>query len=384
MRSVKLLLSIGVFALLSLTSVEVFSARSCPAVFEATRFQQLKSYLTRARQIGNANPAAQKDSTTADVRADKTLDAELANLTQADADQFLSTVQVVQLNEAIRTVPGITLERVQNFMMLFMRGNLIQLRDTSLRANLEQHGFKSPANRSAREQLKSLSSENRARLAKVYKSSPSMKEAELIVNDLRLSFTHNSVSHLGHDVARHVPILASRFLKDLTGFGGLNSQYHFNREFMKNDDNVYFIPRFLGSQHDDKIPSSYYGEHGFTLNPDYAREVGWISSFVMYPSQLQEALPRSYRTATGLRKQLHKTDFTVSDFETLVKENLLSALAKLQKENPQRHARAIQDLQERDKIGGVLSDLVYHPLGIGSKWELKVPVLVPQSQIQPF
>ena len=310
-------------------------------------------------------------------------DQELSKITDAEIERFLDHVKFFD-QEAARDGVKVSTSTAQRFFHAFKNGNLKLFRNDSLRNNLRRHGFKIKSVENARQEFEALSAANKKRFLRKYVSTPEMKEAEEIVRSMRLAFTHNSLAHPERINNPHVPILASRFIETLTGFGGLNTQYSFNKKTMQSDDNVFFLAQMISKDETAEIPSHAYGSHGLTIDPAYAQEVGWISSFVMYPGEIYKARPNSWLPGFALRRQLYKTDFTVNDFDELLKTNLLASLADLQRVNPTRFKHELGDLQDVDSIQQMLTRHVFAPLGIGSRFELKVPVLVPRSKLTAF
>lgn len=108
------------------------------------------------------------------------------------------------------------------------------------------------------------------------------REVEQLVSSLELHFKHNT-QILSEETT--IPVLSAKRLEEIVGFGGLNSRFSFNKEILKSDDSVYFVPQpnIDGKYH---ARAGEYGAYSMFLNDAYASEHGMISTFVMYEDEL--------------------------------------------------------------------------------------------------
>ncbi|MBW2731567.1 MAG: hypothetical protein JRH20_04185 [Deltaproteobacteria bacterium] len=273
--------------------------------------------------------------------------------------------------------------------------------------------------------LRTISKENVARLLKgrTYRSSRAMRQAERLVNKLRLKPIHNTSTTMERSQS---PLLSTHWLEQ-TGLGSGANSRAFNKDFLASEDNVHFFATFATPKSSVKTVVSEYGEFAATMKRRFTRNRGWVSAFVMYPGDLhriaRHLAPKEHReilenfkataakrqyeeyvkygrldwqhvTAqldpwTSVREQLHKLDFTVPDFEKLVKRHLLFELSQLRLSNPTAFRRALRELETGHVDSWVhksslLKRFVFDPLGMPEHYELKVPVAVPSSAHLPL
>lgn len=267
---------------------------------------------------------------------------------------------------------------------------LAELRDRALDKELDLRGAPRYAGLRGRARLERLSLENLNRIMKAhnlsfdYQQNPKLLEA---VNSIQFSVTRNT--H-GTDLFLD-GVLSSRQLEKLTGTGGMNSQERFNKEFMKNDDNVYF--HFFFNKNAQTQKTSEYGDHGHSVHTNFLRENAWISSYIMFPWQLTETGQRMNEIDPSLPreeilKQLHKTDFTYDHMTALVRAKAAQMILK--------DSAAIQAQVEKMYPGSKSDYLSLHPIlsadfsesvlkelhmGSSQQMELKIPVYVPKDSI---
>lgn len=279
--------------------------------------------------------------------------------------------------------------------------------------------------------LAKVSADNRRRLEQRL---PPMSEAvpadvQKWLDRLSLVFVHNT--HVVRDLP-DLPLVSSRVIREVTGLGGLNT-YAFNRFLLRSDDNLFF---FVGLQVDGSLGShreSLYGKYKFSPEPDFARDRGWVSAYVMYPYDLarfgdtldptlsadfladfQHEFPRELAgvasagwevitTRLGpskrdesrwlrllqrrlpewvrLRGKLASLDFTVSDFEALSREALRHHLACLWLSDRTAWAETEARLG-RGEAGNLLYDALRKVFALDLYFEFKIPVAIPAAAIQ--
>ena len=189
-----------------------------------------------------------------------------------------------------------------------------------------------------------------------------------------------------------------------------------------------------------------FGTHRTSLGRQYALERGYISAYVMTPNELLETyrrlnpahhsevmkllkpflpypgvnvplktrqewqtaekavgtksgpearLPYSFNDAIEnffrrhpseldkILKELHRFDFTLEDYESIVRTQLLVSLAKMRKTDPSEFQRQIRLLQTPGaEIEALLEAQVFRPLNLPAQFELKVPEAVPAKQLE--
>ncbi|NLI75975.1 MAG: hypothetical protein GX442_05965 [Candidatus Riflebacteria bacterium] len=279
--------------------------------------------------------------------------------------------------------------------------------------------------------LARLSAANRQRLEQRL---PPMTDAvpadvQKWLDRLSLVFVHNT--HVVRDVP-DLPLVSSRIIREVTGLGGLNT-YAFNRFLLRSDDNLFF---FVGLQVDGSLGShreSLYGKYKFSPAPDFARDRGWVSAYVMYPYDLarfgdsldpalsaafladfQREFPRElagiasagWEAITArlgpskrqesrwlrvlqrrlpdwlrVRGALASLDFTVSDFEALSREALRRHLTVLWRTDRENWA-SLEARLGRGEAGNLLYDALREVFGLDLYFEFKIPVAIPAAAIQ--
>lgn len=255
----------------------------------------------------------------------------------------------------------------------------------------------------ARARLVELSAANRRRLtAEGYASVPEMKEAEQVVGNLDFHFLHHTNS------AKQIPatpLVSSARLESLGLGGGLNTG-EFGRDVMKGDDQVYFwvTMRPKGQAvKDSGEMAAFYGRFPFELSKAYAQEAGWVSIYIMYPSDLEGfakqqmginpssvqsngfLLARDGAKFREMQNGLQKFDFTTSDFEATVKEQMLKELNRLRASgNTSEVQRLFKQLSSNnaDERQEAFTRLVAEPWKIKGNFELKVPTAVPENVLE--
>lgn len=298
---------------------------------------------------------------------------------------------------------------------------LSKLRDRAWRRALRIHGYRAESNKPARESIEELSKKNLARVQKniKYVSSPDMAEAESIVDELELFLSHNS--HMMHSAPRY-PVVSPREI-EMMGLPDFSMSSDVFNKFIGSTDHVYFFVNFR-KKNTLGAARSEYGKYGVILDSDYARRNAWISPFIMYPHEIYNAVKEvrpeaaqalfkkrtqiradgtvtwtsKYRRVTDKKEIMdamagvHKSDFTLPDFEFLLKNQLLLSLREMKSRDPQAFAAALTELRElgefHKKGPGVmhplLHKLVFHPLGIPGRYEGRIPVAVPDQQLVHF
>ncbi len=217
-------------------------------------------------------------------------------------------------------------------------------------------------------------------------------------------------------------VLSSRQLQRLTGIPGYNTIHAFNRDFMKNDDSIYF---FVDFQKVAPETQSQYGKHGYWLSENAMPTRAWVSPFVMYNHELGNAYQSSSRFREKLATinsepgedfikvyqpslfdraalgKLHHLDFTASDFLTLMQAAFARMLTPSQREVQierrrnaeaggtestdqiiQRLAHSKLQLIESQATGvNPFTSIIQMSIGLPEKMEFKVPVFLPRHHI---
>lgn len=300
---------------------------------------------------------------------------------------------------------------LQQIFRNFSGQPLRNIQNASLKKALQGHGLANfDATKDSREILHSLSLKNTEQIlqGKNHISDPKMAEVEKAVRDLDFDFVHNTNLL---KTSSQSELLSSYWLEEIGFSGGLNTSL-FNKHFLHSDDQVFFFiyPTKRGVKTGE---GSEYGSDSIHLKSRYAAENGWISAFVMYPTDLMKAsktlrlkeydqlrenfenisehsreqqsefLMDHVEIAQKMKNQLYRLDFTVADFSHWVKTQLLISLKDLKSQNPTEYENAIGILRSGDfrKMNGLLRRYVFGPLGIVGEFELKIPVAVPLEGI---
>ncbi len=190
--------------------------------------------------------------------------------------------------------------------------------------------------------------------------------------------------------------LSSKQIEKLNGIGGTHSSNEFNTEILRSNDNVFFFAMWKAKNSNSAslITALHYGDKTQKLRPDYAREHGMISYYVMWPKDLISFNRLHSRTEPGpIDRQktildLSKLDFTVSDFEYVVKSLFGHELLNKIKNMPLREQNQYLKQAKEDPTV-LLQKLVLDPQGFKINYstkdrsqkdeyymELKIPVAV--------
>ncbi len=217
------------------------------------------------------------------------------------------------------------------------------------------------------------------------KLEPELNQIVDAVNQIYLQFTHNT--NLDPSESSALPLLASRYLEKLSGVKGMHSRNPFNWNILKSDGSVFYSMDIYVSERGRSLRLGEESEYGFSalrLRNSYARANGMISAFAMRPNDLPSKINGQYLGGIDeVVPQLHHLDFTVDDFELLVKKLLLSYFSELHKTNPLEFGREARSFLKSDvSINDFVKDAIKKHLDFNapSFFELKIPVLVPNDQ----
>ena len=307
-------------------------------------------------------------------------------LTKSESDQFnfnsLSNYEQQSLMEA--------------YYNLFHRQfqdpvQLEQLRSLAIKRGLEGHGYKTDPSRTGQEELAELSRRNVERILSQFPdhqkyTDQAIREGNF--DSIELEYTRNT-----HDtVVQGDFILSSKQIYDYSGVPGYNTQYDFNRVELQSDDNIFFEALIKSKSTREilskKANGAVYGPIETELKAtEYARQHGMISINIMWGENLAQFAirhmnaprelahpdqnPKNY---TPWRIQLYQWDFTVVDFEILIKTLQAYSYYKL-KELTQQPAQSIAEIRKRQRY----SDLIG---AVGLKdMEMRIPVALPKGII---
>ena len=276
--------------------------------------------------------------------------------------------------------------------------NDVELRSAqniALAEDLARHGL-ALSSRDGKNELKRISAGNLRRILDSLRINWEYRndsEIRALISKVEIKFVHNGSSHskLGSY------ILSSRRIQSLGLEGGLNSFSTFSREFLNNDNSVFFSVQFVRKGEKIIKPSSY-GSHEHVPDPGYSEEVGWISPYVMYKHDLEEfghtLLSKNFPheknyvdQQENLRNQLHQFDFTVSDFRMLIEAqmgNFLLNLKQTDNQKLQHVASILHGHGTTDDMNRVIAMLIAEPIGFRNEnaWEFKIPIAVPTKHIK--
>ena len=152
---------------------------------------------------------------------------------------------------------------------------------------------------------------------------------------------------------------------------------------------------------------SEYGDNSLHLSEKHAKSKAWISPFVMHPYHLidisqyidpllYKKLVKKYGSGSvdyeiirgepaleKIRNKLYQFDFTLEDFESIVKGQLVKRLRAMKEETPSLYKETHETLTNGAwaSIAEILEREVFGPLNIPSHWELKVPVAIPPEEV---
>lgn len=217
-------------------------------------------------------------------------------------------------------------------------------------------------------------------------------DVQALVAKVDLEFRHNS----GFSRISGPAMLSSQRLQE-AGFGKTTqASREFNQQELQSSDQLYFFVQPIVKKAEGQTfqnVSSQYGSQSLYLKSAFAKKRGWISAYVMDPSDLTLFLQnlvkvdpfRKLKTRKDEIESLHLSVFNVEDFTALY-QTILANYIYFKQDFPfvtnheklrsillgeSSYPRAISDLKEIMAIYGLSGGLM----------ELKVPVSVPASEI---
>ncbi len=239
-------------------------------------------------------------------------------------------------------------------------------------------------------------------------------------DQFKFYFEHNTVNQ-NRSAILSTSLLSARVLSEFGLNLGLNTG-HFNQQTLRTDNNVYFFIRAMDARLATPRPEhSQYGDVSLFLNNNYAQSAGWISAFVMYPSQLlqlvertdpqtwrnfysqlpddfkfqyemggviSEAVWRSLFTPENeshwrpLLESYARTDMTLAHFEIFIGQLTLSFLTELYLKEDKSDYERFRTLATHSP--NLFLSQVLMRAGWINGAELKVPVAVPSNQINVY
>ena len=300
-------------------------------------------------------------------------------------------------------------------------GMLQALRDQALRKAMRIHGRPATPGLPARQSWQRLSKENLARIlrGKKYVSSPEMLEAETLVDSLQVFLAHNS--HIMYNPPQY-PVVAPREIEKM-GLPNFSMSSNGFNQYIGSTDHVYFFVNFRNKNSSANLRSEY-GKFGVIVDNRYAAENATISPYIMYVHHIFDAVkdvdPPAARALFQKRVRIsedgtvtwhsafgkvtdkaeisraiasvHKFDFTLDDFEFLLKTQLLISLRELRSKDPAAYRGALEELREAGDfhkkgpgtIHAIFNRLVFEPLGMPWHFEGRIPVAVPNQHLIHF
>jgi hypothetical protein len=293
----------------------------------------------------------------------------------------------------------ILLDHYRSFQALFdTRAKLLSLQNAALLRELSIRGAVIQPKLSGYENLQLLSRSNLDRYSRLnsiddeYLQDPQIAAA---VNNLRFDYLHNTTQNEFYGGY----MLSSRQLVRYGLPGGRNSRKEFNREYMQSDDNIYFFLNVSSKSSPVGSQQSIYGSRRVSVSESYASKFAWVSPFVMFEYDLghfgedfklpgyiySAAVSMSDTEKAYLRSSLHNYDFTLTDFQTLVRRYLGTFLYRSKHGGTslsRSSAPSFEDLiallysSDPQVTNQFIREYILNPLHIG-KLELKVPVAIP-------
>jgi hypothetical protein len=300
----------------------------------------------------------------------------------------------------------------QEYMQRYKDPQVLQnLRSEALTKDLANRGAPIDPQLSGRENLNRISRANLQRMVEKFKlddrfvEDPEIME---VVDSIRLLYKHNTNIYKTHgDV-----LLSSQQIYKYGLEGGVNSQLPFNKEFMKNDDHLFFTLEVVSTNVDVGNQATQYGKHAKTLDQKFAEENSWVSPYIMYPKDLatfgrsfirgkyagiedvkagvgNQYQYKSTAVADELKSMLSQFDFTLRDFETLVKMQIGTMLFNLKHHGVKPfpgsdgypEVLASFKTQSATAFQKAIEFYVEYPLRLG-RYELKVPVAIPSDKLK--
>lgn len=293
----------------------------------------------------------------------------------------------------------------KNVLSTYQGEKLRLLQSESLQEILKFHGILATAS-NARKKLERISQRNVARILKGKDTAPTPETQKLLdkIPKISVYYIHNT-NELNE--APKLPLLSSRQLEKLGIMRGVNSNYEYNRSFLRSDDSVFFYALPARSPSEASKKTSYaYGAKSISLDPNYANDTGIISLFNMYPGSLAKGKhlsspqaktfvgnrmpwrgvendpmdPATLKKWERARSRLYRLDFTPQDFEDMTQKLLIVSLNRLSVEDPTKFNQISWDLTNQSgNANELLTELIFKMNGMDQDFEMKIPVAVPAS-----
>lgn len=242
------------------------------------------------------------------------------------------------------------------------------------------------------------------------KSKNIFKDLFNLVNQVNIEYKHNAHIEPSKD-SKYLPFMSSDVLSSLKIGKGFNSKGYFTNIFLKSSNNIFFsVNPYFEKQSSSAV--SEYGNIAYKINYEYAKEKGIISIDLMYPSESFKMFIKKYLSNNinkelrekltnalfkkekvdklnlteknmlkSAKNMLYRLDFTVKDFEELIKTLLLIKIFNnIQKQNHVEINKMKIDIKN-DTYWFVKENIFINIFGI-SNFELKIPVMVPNKKIE--
>jgi hypothetical protein len=130
--------------------------------------------------------------------------------------------------------------------------------------------------------------------------------------------------------------------------GGKNTSPFTGKKFLNGDDQVFFFVEQVMSGSRDQLKSPY-GPITALLDETYAESHAWLSPFVMHPAEFQAVASSLVKNSSKVSdrkilKNLHRLDFTFSDYKELRQQLMIRFLVDTADENPELYRKLIQSV----------------------------------------
>lgn len=305
----------------------------------------------------------------------------------------------------------------------YQESEVAKRRVVQLNEDLEYRGVHNPY-KDGYETLKWMSAQNLEHLLEHFQNTLGhipLKTAPLVqariskaVSSLEFIYAHNT-SQLKHNPS--FPLLSARELAAMGIHSSLNTG-PFNRLTLKSDGNIFFfaIPHVKSTPFPEV--TSRYGTATILLDDTFARHWGWMSPYIMDPSDLMKVAAKEARDELtqfkyylranfpeyinedfeftsgrfekvppeaylAMLRQLHHYDMTPQDYQKAMQETLRISLEAMYLNHSSEFETVMSDLEQGRNLDEILKLYSLGRAGIpfdgGSarSLELKVPVSIP-------
>ena len=191
---------------------------------------------------------------------------------------------------------------------------------------------------------------------------PAVQERiEQVVQNINVNLVHNT-HHLYK--TPEYPIVAPKVLEEI-GLGHFGISTLPLHKTIQSDQQVYF---FAVIEKSGQLKENGYESNAVMLKSDYAAQEAWISPFVMHSKPAE----------------MHRWDFTVTDFQTLIRITVRNELERLYATNAYMYSVTVRKIEKMklSELNKFVLELIKERFRFQGSFEGRVPVAVPPNQLE--